>query len=88
MLVFTRRRNEAIVIGDGVEVRVLRISRDAVRLGVTAPPSVAVHRREVYDLIRAENEQAALAAGEVAALATRLRSVADRGDAPAASDSV
>jgi sRNA-binding carbon storage regulator CsrA len=59
-----------------------------VRLGVTAPAEVAVHRREVYDLIRAENEQAALAAGEVAALATRLRGAADRGDAPAASEAV
>ncbi|MDP1569105.1 MAG: carbon storage regulator CsrA [Vicinamibacterales bacterium] len=61
MLVFTRRRDEAIVIGDGVEVRVLRVGRDGVRLGVTAPSHVAVHRHEVYEQIREENRSAAAA---------------------------
>lgn len=62
MLVFTRKRNETIMIGDGIEVRVLRIGKDGVRLGVTAPASVPVHRREIYDTIRAENQRAAQAA--------------------------
>jgi len=61
VLVFTRKRNQAIMIGDGVEVRVLRVGRDGVRLGVTAPPAVPVHRREVYELIREENRRAAAA---------------------------
>ena len=55
MLVFTRKRNEAIVIGDGIEVRVLRVGRDAVRIGVSARPDVPVHRLEVYEEIRAAN---------------------------------
>ena len=59
MLVFTRKRDEAVVIGDGVEVRVLRIGRDSIRLGVTAPTSVPVHRLEIYEQIRAENQMAA-----------------------------
>jgi carbon storage regulator len=59
MLVVTRRRSEAIVIGDGIEVRVVRIGRDEVRLGITAPPHVSVHRREVYEEIRRENQSAA-----------------------------
>lgn len=59
MLVFTRRRNEAIIVADGIEIRVLRVSKDAVRLGVTAPPDVPVHRQEVYDQIREENRRAA-----------------------------
>jgi carbon storage regulator len=59
VLVFTRKRNETIMIGDGVEVRVLRIGREGVRLGVTAPASVPVHRREIYDQIRDENQKAA-----------------------------
>ena len=59
MLVFTRRRNEAIIVADGIEIRVLRVSKDAVRLGVTAPGDVPVHRREVYDQIRQENFRAA-----------------------------
>jgi carbon storage regulator len=59
VLVFTRKRDEAVVIGDGVEVRVLRIGRDSIRLGVTAPTSVPVHRLEIYEQIRAENQMAA-----------------------------
>ena len=59
MLVFTRKRGEAIVIGDGIEVQVLRVGRDGVRLGVTAAPSVPIHRKEVYEQIRAANQAAA-----------------------------
>ncbi len=74
MLVFTRRRDEAIVIGDGIEVRVLRTGKDAVRIGVSAPASVLVHRREVYDAVRAANQTAAQAVlPPVANLAGRLR---------------
>jgi carbon storage regulator len=73
MLVFTRKRHEAIVIGDGIEVRVLRVGRDGVRLGVTAPSSISVHRREIYDQIRAENRVAATTTASAANLAERLR---------------
>ena len=59
MLVFTRRRNEAIIVADGIEIRVLRVSRDAVRIGVTAPSEVPVHRHEIYEQIREENRLAA-----------------------------
>ena len=81
MLVFTRKRNETIMIGDGIEVRVLRIGREGVRLGVTAPPSVPVHRREVYDQIRDENQKAATAA-KPGALPARLK-LASGGAVPA-----
>ena len=74
MLVFTRKRDEAIVIGDGIEIRVLRTSREGVKIGVTAPPSVAVHRREIYDLIRAENEWAVRRPSELRQLIARPRS--------------
>lgn len=59
MLVFTRKVDEAIVIGDGIEVRVLRIGRDGVRIGIQAPADVAVHRHEIYDQIREANRSAA-----------------------------
>ncbi len=81
MLVFTRRRDEAIVIGDGIEVRVLRVGRDGVRIGVTAPPTVAVHRREVYDQICAENRMAAGSSAEPVDVAERLRRLAGRSPA-------
>ena len=72
MLVFTRRRNEAIIVADGIEIRVLRVSKDAVRLGVTAPADVPVHRQEVYDQIREENRRAVARAGLPAALVQRV----------------
>jgi carbon storage regulator len=58
VLVVTRQRNEGIMIGDGIEVRVVRVGKGEVRLGVIAPPDVPVHRREVYDEIRRENQTA------------------------------
>ena len=73
MLVFTRKRDEAIVIGDGIEVRVLRATRAGVKLGITAPPAVAVHRREIYDLIRAENACAVRSLDEIRQLMARFQ---------------
>ena len=48
MLVLTRKPNQGILIGDDVRVVVVSIDRDNVRLGIEAPPDVAVHRDEVY----------------------------------------
>jgi carbon storage regulator len=73
VLVFTRRRNEAIIVADGIEIRVLRVSKDAVRLGVTAPADIPVHRQEVYDQIREENRRAAAPAGLPPSLALLVR---------------
>ena len=73
MLVVTRKLNEAIVIGDGIEIVVLRHGRDGVRLGIKAPSHVPVHRREVYDTIRAANASAAGASPRIDALVERLR---------------
>jgi carbon storage regulator len=73
VLVFTRKRHEAIMIGDGIEIRVLRVGRDGVRIGVSAPPSVSVHRLEIYDQIRRENQNAATAVPALGGLAERLR---------------
>ena len=78
MLVFTRKLDEAIVIGDGIEIRILRIGRDGVRIGVTAAPSVPVHRLEVYDQIRAANASSAADPGSVHDFAQRLRERAAR----------
>jgi carbon storage regulator len=72
VLVFTRRRHDAIVIGDGIEVRVLRIGRDGVRLGVVAPAHVPVHRSEIYRQICEANRRAAAGAKEGERVATLL----------------
>jgi carbon storage regulator len=59
MLVVSRARDETVMIGDDIEVTVLDVRGDRVRLGFTAPRDVPVHRKEVYDAIRRENRAAA-----------------------------
>ena len=59
MLVLSRQRDETIMIGDEIEITVVDIRGDKVRLGITAPTRIAVHRKEVYEAIKRENEQAA-----------------------------
>jgi carbon storage regulator len=59
MLVLSRQRDETIVIGDNIEITVIDIRGDKVRLGVAAPKEISVHRKEVYDAIRRENREAA-----------------------------
>jgi carbon storage regulator len=61
MLVLTRKENESIMIGNDIEVRVLDLKDNQVKIGIVAPRAVAVHRREVYLAIQAENAQAASA---------------------------
>lgn len=61
MLVLTRKENESIMIGNEIEVKVLDLKDNQVKLGIVAPRAVAVHRREVYLAIQAENAQAAAA---------------------------
>lgn len=58
MLVLTRRNGESIEIGDGITLVVLEVRGDKVRLGIEAPKDVPVHRKEVYDAIKAEEDQA------------------------------
>lgn len=65
MLVLSRQRDETVMIGDDVEVTVVEIRGDKVRLGITAPKDVAVHRREVWAAIRRENRAAAQVKPEV-----------------------
>lgn len=74
MLVISRKADEAVMIGDGVEVRVLRVGGHGVKLGITAPSSVTIHRLEIYEQIRAENRAAARAVQPAASgLAEQLR---------------
>jgi len=59
MLVLTRKLHQSIVIGDGIEVVVLEVRGEQVRLGIKAPKNVAVHRKEIYEQILQENQGAA-----------------------------
>ncbi len=55
MLVLTRKVNQSIIIGEGIEVVVLEVRGEQVRLGIKAPRDVTVHRKEIFEQIHTEN---------------------------------
>ncbi len=55
MLVLTRKVNQSLIIGNDIEIKVLEIRKDGVRLGIIAPQNVGVFRQEVYEEIQREN---------------------------------
>jgi carbon storage regulator len=81
MLVLTRKPGQSIMIGDGVEVQVLSVAGEKVRLGITAPRDVSIFRNEVYDRIEHEQEQSSgdeEDGGANAAVASALERLAQR----------
>ena len=74
MLVLSRKKDEVIVVGDDIEITLVDIRGDQVKIGVSAPRSVSIHRKEIYDAIQSENKAAAQATKtSVASLAEALR---------------
>lgn len=69
MLVLSRQRDESIMIGNDVEITVVDIRGDKVRLGINAPPHIPVHRREIYDAMK--QRQDGQTNGKVESLAKR-----------------
>jgi len=59
MLVFTRKKDESLIIGSDIEITILNIGTGSVKVGIRAPRNVSVHRNEVYEAIRRENIAAA-----------------------------
>lgn len=55
MLVLTRKKGQALMIGNDIELSIIDIQGDQVRIGINAPKSVTIHRKEVYEEIRKEN---------------------------------
>jgi len=85
MLVLTRKKDQALVIGDDIVVTVLDIQGDQIRLGVEAPKSVKIFRKELYLEILEENKNAAKAAAQVHAEELKyLLSMSKTGDAKGA----
>ncbi len=58
MLVLTRKPDQSIMVGNDIEITVLEVRGEQVRLGIRAPRTVIVHRKEVYDQVRQENQNA------------------------------
>ncbi len=61
MLVLSRQRDQTIMIGDDIEITVVDIRGDKVRLGINAPPEVPVHRKEIWEAIKREKQTTAKA---------------------------
>jgi carbon storage regulator len=57
MLVLSRQKDESIIIGDDIEITIVDVRGDKVRLGINAPRSISVHRKEVYEAIQREKAQ-------------------------------
>jgi len=76
MLVLSRRVGESVVIGDDVTVSILEVRGDVVRVGISAPRSVAVHRAELLEQLEQTNKQAASPSDD--AVASLSRALQDR----------
>lgn len=59
MLVLTRKKDQSIIINDNIEVTILDVQGDQVRLGINAPKDISIHRKEVFLQISDENRKAA-----------------------------
>jgi carbon storage regulator len=59
MLVLTRKKGESIMLGEDIEIVILEIDGDSVRVGIKAPKDVEVYRKEIYNAIQASNQEAA-----------------------------
>jgi carbon storage regulator len=58
MLVLTRKLNQAIKIGDNIEIKILAIDGEQIKIGIDAPKNIEIHRKELYIAIQEENNQA------------------------------
>ncbi len=58
MLVLTRKLNESIMIGNDIEITILAVEGEQIKLGINAPKQVEIHRKEIYLAIQQENNEA------------------------------
>lgn len=73
MLVIARRKGETLLIGENIEINVLEIQGDKVKIGVSAPKNIRVLRKELLEELRSANEAAAVDKANLKALADKLK---------------
>ncbi|MFA7573354.1 MAG: carbon storage regulator CsrA [Lutispora sp.] len=73
MLVLARKKDEAIVIGDDIEIIITEISEDKVKIGINAPKHLKIFRKELLDQVKEENLQSAGAKVDLEALTKALK---------------
>ncbi|PBB05621.1 carbon storage regulator CsrA [Salimicrobium humidisoli] len=71
MLILNRKENESITIGDDIEIKVVSVEGNQVRIGIDAPSHLDIHRKEIYIAIQEENRAAAVASDDLMNLLKR-----------------
>lgn len=73
MLILSRKKDESIIIGDEIKIKVIDIDGNRIQLGIEAPESITIHREEVYKEIQEENKMAAMEKVDLSKLAANLK---------------
>ncbi|MEJ8544105.1 carbon storage regulator CsrA [Brevibacillus borstelensis] len=80
MLVLSRKKNESIMIGDTIELKVIAVEGETVRIGIEAPRNVEVYRKEIYEAIQEENKLATQHQADWAKMKEMLKRTQEPGD--------
>ena len=79
MLVLSRKKGQSIMVGSDIEISIVDIQGDQIRLGIDAPRNIAIHRKEVFEEIIKENKQAASVALDPELIKTiKIRSIENK----------
>lgn len=73
MLILSRKKDESLIIGGEIEIKIIDITDGKVRIGITAPKSVDVHRKEIYDMIMDENKKSSISKDKLSELTEALK---------------
>jgi len=80
MLVLSRKKNESIMIGDTIEIKIISVDGDLVRIGIEAPRNLDVYRKEIFDAIQEENRLAMHHQGDWVAVKQLFQTTQERKD--------
>ncbi|WP_400162314.1 carbon storage regulator CsrA [Brevibacillus sp. TJ4] len=80
MLVLSRKKNESIMIGDTIEIKIISVDGDQVRIGIEAPRNLDVYRKEIFDAIQEENRLATQGAADWSAVKQLIQAKKEEDD--------